>query len=598
MTSPGTADAAASSSRSLAAYARAQVPRYVAGGACLLATNALGMVIPWLVKLAVDALHQQEPDALEVTTHVALAIIALATLQAGIRTLSRIVIFNGGREVEFRLRQDLFEHVMALPQAFHRRHTTGELMSRLTNDLSAVRMLFGPGILNIMNTAMVYVTGLTLMSRLSLRLTLLAVVPLPIVVILGQLASRRIYGASRDLQAQMGDLSSHLQEDFSGIATLRAYTLENLRERRFAAANEGYLRRSLDLVRTRGTLGPVFAVVGGLGTLIVLWLGGKEVIQGRLTIGELVAFNAYLVYLAWPTLALGWVLSLWQRGLAGWNRVREVLAAPALAPLADGAIPTPGTAAIEARHLTIDLPGGRRVLDDVSFRVEPGRTLALVGRTGSGKSTLADALLRLAEVPEGALFVGGRDVTRQPLVTLRGNAAYAPQDPFLFSATVAENIGFGKRGLEEAELAGRRTEIHQAARDAGLARDLGELPDGLDTVVGERGITLSGGQRQRVALARALFADAPLIILDDSLSSVDAETEREILTRLRGNLAGRTAVLVSHRVAAVADADLIIVLDEGRIVQQGRHHELVAAGGTYASLYREQIEKTAEPAAT
>ncbi len=565
-------------------------------------TNGLGLLIPWLLKLSIDALVVPSAASLGLIARYALAIVGLAAAQAAIRTISRVLIFNGGREVEFRLRGDLFRHVLALPQSFHRSHPTGELMSRLTNDLSAVRMLFGPGVLNIANTSIVYLTGLYLMSTLSARLTLFAVIPLPLVVISAQFASRRIFHQSRALQAQMGVLSNHLQEDLNGIATLRAYTLQTQRHQLFAGLSQGYLDKSLALVRTRGLLGPQFAVAAGLGTLIVLWLGGREVIAGRMTVGGLVAFNAYFVYLAWPTLALGWVLSLWQRGLAGWERVKEVFViAPTEAAPADAPAVEVAAAAVDVRAHNLNIAlGGVPILKALNFRLAAGHTTAIVGRTGSGKSTLTDALVRLVDVPPESLFFADQDVTQMPLASLRAQIAYAPQDPFLFSASIADNIAFGRRwsGLGQPPSPDHHNahewlDIEQAAQDAGLGRDLLELPDGLSTLVGERGITLSGGQRQRVALARALYAQTALVILDDSLSSVDAETEQTILAQLRSHLGRRTAVIISHRVAAVRHAHEILVLDKGEIVERGQHEDLLQAGGTYATLYQEQSQQNA-----
>ncbi|MES1164318.1 MAG: ABC transporter ATP-binding protein, partial [Verrucomicrobiota bacterium] len=517
-------------------------------------------------------------------------IAALAAGQAVIRTFSRILVFNAGRNIEYRLRGDLFRHLLRLDPGFYRRHQTGDVMSRLTNDLGAVRQLFGPGLLNLINTALVYGTTVWLLLHLSPRLTLWALVPYPLLLAGVRLSSRRIYYWSRAIQEQLGVLSASIQEDLAGIAVIKHYTLEPVRDAKFRALNDAYLDRALSLVRVRGTLSPLFAALGGVGTLIVLWKGGQEVIAGRLTVGGLVAFNAYVVLLSWPTIALGWIIGIWQRGIAGWARVRDLLeTAPRIRsePL-DAAAPPLGSPSIEVRGLTIEVDG-RRLLDGVSFSLPAGATLAIVGPTGAGKTTLVDALVRMQDVPAGQVFIGGRDITEIPLRALRGQIGYAPQDAFLFSATVAENIGF---------VPSDRSRIEAAAEAAGLLPDLAVLPDGYETLVGERGLTLSGGQRQRVALARALAADPRILILDDSLSSVDAQTEREILARLKPILAGRTSVLISHRLAAVRDADLVLVLDQGRVAESGTHASLMAAGGLYATLYRtEQAAEALEGAA-
>ena len=557
----------------------------VAGGAlCLAATNALALAIPWLIKSAIDALRTLPAAAAHrVVVREAALIILFAVLQALIRTWSRILIFNAGRNIEYSLRRDLFAHLTSLDAAFYRGHPTGDVMSRMTNDLGSVRMLFGPGILNLFNTAFVYVTTLTLLLKLSPRLTLLALVPYPALLAGARLASRRMYKAGRAIQEQLGTLSSAIQEDLAGIAVIKHYTLEPVRDAKFRELNDEYLGRSLTLVRARGVLMPLFAGLGGLGTLIVLFFGGREVIDGRLTVGGLVAFNAYLVALSWPTVALGWIIGIWQRGIASWARVRELLdTTPAVAEPALPAAGPLGPPSIEVRDLTVAIDG-RKILDGVSFSLPAGATLAVVGPTGSGKTTLVDAIVRMQDVAPGAVEVAGRDVTRIPLGDLRRLVGYAPQDAFLFSATVAENVGFGlHEGADPAR-------VRSAAEAAGLAPDIAVLPEGYETLVGERGITLSGGQRQRVALARALAADPRILILDDSLSSVDAQTEREILTRLRPILAGRTSIVISHRVAAVKDADRILVLDRGRVAEQGTHATLLATGGLYASLYREQL---------
>ena len=583
---------------------RPEATGIVFGCLCLAATNALSLTIPWLIKGAIDALRGSGRAAGSLHALVvrnAALIAGFAIAQALIRTWSRIFIFNAGRNIEYRLRGDLFRHLLRLDAGFYRRHPTGDVMSRLTNDLGSVRAMFGPGLLNLCNTALVYVTTVWLLVHLSPRLTLFALLPYPALLAGARLFSRKMYTASRAIQEQLGAMSTSIQEDLAGIAVIKHYTLEPTREAKFRALNDEYLTRSLALVRARGTLSPLFAVLGGAGTLIVLWAGGREVILGRMTVGGLVAFNAYLVLLSWPTIALGWIIGVWQRGIAGWVRVRELLEtapriadAPADAPVGSGAPATIASPSIEARDLSIEVDG-RRLLEGVSFSLPAGATLAIVGPTGGGKTTLVDALVRMHEVAPGAVTIGGRDLTQIPLATLRGEIGYAPQDAFLFSATVAENIGFGVAARGDGTVDLER--VKRAADAAGLAPDLAILPDGYDTLVGERGLTLSGGQRQRVALARALAAEPKILILDDSLSSVDAQTEREILTRLKPILAGRTSILIAHRLAAVKDADQILVIDRGRVVESGRHAQLIGAGGLYATLYRTELDAEALAAA-
>jgi ATP-binding cassette subfamily B protein len=585
---------------------RPESGRLAGGTLALAATNACALGIPLLLRDAIDALKSTGVSARAGVLRDAALIAALAVVQAVIRTASRVLIFNAARNVEYRLRRDLFSHLMRLDGGFYRKSATGDVMSRLTNDLGALRGLCGPGILNIVNSTIVYVSTLWLLVHLSPTLTLYALLPYPFLALGARLSGRVMFKASREIQEQLGLMSTSIQEDLAGVSVVKLYGLEELRHRRFRRLNDAYLGRALALVRSRGVIGPLFAMLAGTGTLIVLWAGGHQVIAGRMTLGSLVAFNALVVQLSWPTIALGWILSLWQRGMAGWVRVRELLVTEptihdpspeagdgSASVLASGA---PLAPSLEVRGLTIALDD-RRLLDDVSFSVPAGSTLAIVGPTGAGKTTLVDALARLQDVAPGAVAVGGHDVTTLPLARLRGLLGYAPQDAFLFSATVAENIAFGVREpLDEAAL---RARVVAAGEAAGLAPDVAVLPEGWDTLVGERGITLSGGQRQRVALARALASEPRILMLDDTLSSVDAQTEREILTRLRPILRERTSIVVSHRVAAVKEADQILVLDGGRVAERGTHGELLAAGGLYASLYREQLaaETLAEDAA-
>jgi ATP-binding cassette subfamily B protein len=408
-------------------------------------------------------------------------------------------------------------------------------------------------------------------------------------VLLGRAFAGRLFRESRAVQEYLGTVSSSVQEDLSGIGVIKTHTVEPQRERRFRGMADVLLDRNMKLTLVRGTLLPVLGGLGALSTVVVLYIGGTAVIDGRITLGQLIQFNAYLALLVWPTLALGWMLSLFQRGMAAWARLAQLLdAVPAIRDGPGDDIPTADIRGdIDIRDLTIEIEG-RKVLDQASLTLRAGTITAIVGRTGAGKTMLVQALPRMLEVPAGTIFLDGVDITTLPLATLRRAIGYAPQEAFLFSTSIAENIG---HGMEHAGDDGDdMLRISRAANAAGLSRDMAALPAGLETMVGERGITLSGGQRQRVALARAIASDPRVLILDDSLSSVDTQTEREILAQLDEVMHGRTSVLISHRVAAIKRADQIAVIDEGRVVELGTHDDLLSRGGVYAELYRTQLE--------
>ena len=497
----------------------------------------------------------------------------------------RRIIVGASRDIEYDIRNDFFRHLQRLPLAFYQANRTGDLMSRATSDLSAVRMMVGPAVMYAVSTLFLFVVAIGLMLSIDVRLTLIALIPLPFVSVSVRYFGTAIHARFERIQAQLADLSAIAQEALAGVRVVRAYRQEATELERFRLANEEYLRRNRGLIKLQGLFYPSMSFFLGLGALIVLWLGSRDVILGRMTVGEFVAFNAYLAMLGWPMIAFGWVTNLMQRGLASWKRMLAILETPPA--IVDHAEAGPAGAwpairgAIEFRHLTFAY-GDRPVLDDISLAIAPGMSVAIAGPTGSGKSTLLSLLPRLHDPPPGTVFVDEVDVRMLPLPVLRGAIGMVPQEPFLFSETVARNIAFGVPERDDVE------DILAVASIARLDKDVDAFPHAWETMVGERGLTLSGGQKQRTAIARALLLDPPILILDDALSAVDTHTEEEILQRLRAIMRGRTTIIVSHRVSTIRDADLIVVLENGRIVERGRHDDLVGAGGPYSAMARRQ----------
>jgi ATP-binding cassette subfamily B protein len=567
----------------LLGYVRRYWRQYLLGGLCLLGTATLVMWIPWWIREAVRIIEQG--GSMGDVTYYAFLIIVAAIVQGVVRTYSRALIFNAGRNIEYELRNDLFAHLQKLPPAFYYTQRTGDLMSRVINDLSAVRVMLGPGVLNFVNAPLYYLYAVALMLSMDVRMTLAALAPFPLLMYVARKFRGRILKSSLEVQQQMSVLSSHVQENLSGMHVVKAYAQEDFQTQQFIALNKDYEVKSMEMAKMRGIVNPIMQGINGLTVLIIIWYGGVRVMRGDLLVADIVAFIAYLNVLAWPTAAFGWMLSLVERGRAAMRRLGEILESkPEIVDDAAQGTNHAFKEGIEFRDVSFAYErqkNGHAALQGVDFELPVGRSVGLVGRVGSGKSTLAQLVPRLFDASSGAILMDGQDIRKLPLGDLRKMIGYVPQEPFLFSTSLKGNLAFGRDQCSSEELA-------RAVKIAKLDRDLEVFPQGLDTVVGERGVTLSGGQKQRATLARALITDPPVLILDDCLSSVDAQTEAEILHELRAILKEKTCLIVSHRISAVKEADEILVLEDGKIIERGSHDELVRRGGLYAELYQQQ----------
>src|SRR5215208_7013081 len=578
----------------------------------VIASSAFGSVIPWLLRRAVDAIARGEPVTSAWRT--AGLMLALAVAGGALRYGMRELMNGLSRRVEYDLRNVLFGHLETLDAAYFARMRTGDVMARLTNDLSAVRMAAGPAIMYLANTVFGGAFALVFMLDISPRLTLLALLPMAILPVVMAKMGGAVHDRFEAVQEHFSTLTTQAQENLSGARIVRAYRQEEAEVGRFRSLNDEYVRLNMRAVRLYATMNPAFGLLAGLASVTVLGVGGGLTVQGRISVGEFVAFGMYLSLLTWPMIALGWVTNLFQRGGASMGRLVEILDARSSlhAPSEPRALPPAGAVggrSIEFRGVRFNYPTPegetvRPVLRDISFAIPAGGTLGVVGATGSGKSALIDLIPRIYDPREGVILIDGVPIHEVPLAELRREIGFVPQESLLFSDTIGSNVGYGLEaadGLAEgggggAEEGGAGAEgaaeppheVRWAAGIAQLEETIAEFPGGYGTILGERGINLSGGQKQRAALARALARHPSIVLLDDALSAVDTHTEAEILHALRDALSGRTAVIASHRISAIRDATWIIVLDEGRIVEQGRHDELLALGGRYASLLRRQ----------
>lgn len=552
--------------------------RLLGGVLALFVVDGGQLVIPLIIRRAVDELDRGMGANLE---RYALYIVGLAVVVLFLRFLWRLLIFGSGRRIERDLRHRLYQHLLTLSARFYNRTKTGDLMAHATNDIDAVRMACGVGILALADAGVMVSFSLAAMLAISPNLTVYAFIPLPFItaVVLG--FGRAIHRRFEAVQAAFSLLTEKVRENIAGIRVVKSFVQEEGTALDFRGTNQLFVEKNMRLVRVWGMFDPLIAFLAGLSGAIVLWLGGRGVITGAISLGDFVAFTAYLGMLTWPMMALGWMVNLVQRGAASMERINRILAEEPQIKSTPKPRPLPGRGEIEFRHLTFSYNSGPPVLRQIDLRIEPGTVLGMIGLTGSGKSTMIELLTRRFDPPPGSVLIDGVDVRELDLKELRRMIGMAPQDVFLFSATIRENIAFSRPEAGEPE-------IVRAAKLAGLWEEIAQFPKELDTVVGERGLALSGGQRQRVGIARALLSDPTILILDDALSSVDAQVEEKILGNLKEVLRERTSLIISHRISAVKEADLIVVLEGGRITEQGSHEELLGRRGLYYRLHRLQ----------
>ena len=547
----------------------------------LVMKDLLAAALPIVIKFGIDSLTKG--FRIQVVLEMAVLLTGISLVKGLFQYWMRTIIIGISRDIEYDLRNNLFRHLVELSQDFFGRYRTGDIMARSTNDLNAVRMMLGPGIMYWSETFIMLILAVAVMARTDLHLTLVSLAPAPLVSVAVIVFGRRIHKRFEHIQSMFSDISSRVQENLSGVRVIRAYAQEQAEVEQFELLNRDYIRENIGLARIQGLFMPLLQGLIGLTFLLVLWEGGRQLLAGKLTLGSFVMFNTYMGMLIWPMIAFGWVVNLMQRGTASLDRINEMMhERPSIATPVAGEI-DPAEVGDDLRFRDVGMAfGQRQALAHINLAIPSGQTVAVVGHTGSGKTTLVNLIARLLDQSAGTVELGGVDVRQFSPEKLRQQIGFVPQETFLFSATLAENIAWGVPAATPEQ-------IQWAARIAGLATDIESFPNGFETIVGERGLTLSGGQKQRTAIARAILRNPRILILDDALSSVDTVTEEKILSGLADVMKNRTTILISHRVSTVQNADQIVVLNQGRIVEAGTHAQLQTRGGYYAELYQKQL---------